>query len=213
MSSLNALFSTPFYKSVLGFEHREDLKRFLLSCETDEFRHQNSPQTAHRQVFESQFDFLNWKQDIVGEFKRYLYDHLMKYLIDVNGFTQSEIEKLTFKNESWFHITRSGGYFQPHTHPLASVSIVYCVDPGDLDISNQREAGQIMFYDPRHNASMYIDPANRHMKRLFSFDGLRFRFKADEICIFPSYLQHSVEPYIGESPRITIAANFSFNLK
>ena len=60
---------------------------------------------------------------------------------------------------------------------------------------------------------MYLDPTNRHMRRDFSFDGIRFRLPPDELCIFPSYLQHSVEPYTGENPRITIAANFSFWLK
>ena len=120
---------------------------------------------------------------------------------------------MKFRNESWFHITRKGGYFQPHTHPLASVSMIYCVDPGDENIEDERESGQVLFVDPRHNASMYLDPANRYMHRNYSFDGLRFRLRADEVCIFPSYLQHSVEPYAGERPRITIAANFSFSLK
>jgi len=209
---LSPLFSTPFYKTLMGFERgRKDIRDYLISCETEGFRNKDSPQAAHKQVFESQFDLLKWPNPNIQAFKQKLYDHIMQYIAVVNGFDTAALNKLNFKSESWFHITRSGGYFQPHTHPLASVSLIYCVDPGDENIENQHEAGQVMFSDPRYNASMFLDPANRNMQRAFSFDGIKFRLRPDELCIFPSYLQHSVEPYIGDRPRITIAANFSFH--
>lgn len=210
---LNSVFSTPFYKTNMGFENsREHLRDYLMACETDEFQHKDSPQKAHKSVFESQFDLLNWPDPIIQTFKQRLYEHLMNYIAIVSGFDASALHKLNFNAESWFHITRSGGYFQPHTHPLASVSLIYCVDPGDKIIENEHEAGKVMFSDPRYGASMFLDPVNRHMQRTFSFDGVKFRLMPDEVCIFPSYLQHSVEPYVGAKARITIAANFSFHL-
>jgi len=212
-SELNAFFATPFYKGLMGLQsNHSGLKDYILSCEHGEFRHKDSPQTAHNKVFESRFDLLSWPDSNIQAFKQKLYENLMQYLAAVNGFSAQDLQNLNFKSESWFHITRSGGYFQPHTHPLASVSIIYCVDPGDETIEDSREAGQVQFTDPRYNASMFLDPTNRNMKRPFSFSGLRFRLKPDELCIFPSYLQHSVEPYVGDRPRITVAANFSFSL-
>lgn len=210
----HGLFATPFYRVLAGHHNQcAELSAYLLARENAEHAHPDSPQASHSAVFESRFDLFSWQDEPIQSLKNLIYSHLMNYLADVNGYDKEALSKVQFRNESWYHITRKGGYFQPHTHPLASVSVIYCVDPGDTEIADQREAGHVLFSDPRHSALMYLDPANRHMQRPYSFDGLRFRLQADEICLFPSYLQHSVEPYRGERPRITVAANFSFSLK
>ena len=208
------VFASPFYKALAGHSQQlGELGSFLLQCESEQFRHQDSPQAAHPALFESRFDLFSWTDDRIRSMKNRLYSHLMNYLTEVNGFDQAALGALQFQNESWFHITRRGGFFQPHTHPLAAVSMIYCVSPGDEVIENLHEQGRVQFFDARNNASMYLDPANRHMNRTYSFNALQFRLQADEVCIFPSYLQHSVEPYSGDSPRITIAANFKFGIK
>ena len=213
-SATFGFFATPFYRTLAGHQAElESLRDFILAREDAAHTHPDSPQTAHSAVYESRFDLFSWPDQPVQNLKNRLYGHLMNYLADTSAFDEKALQQLRFKNESWYHITRSGGYFQPHTHPLASVSMIYCVDPGDAEIKEERAAGQVLFADPRHGSSMYLDPANRHMRRDYAFDGLRFRLRPDDVCIFPSYLQHSVEPYVGESPRITIAANFSFHLK
>jgi len=206
-------FATPVYRVLAGHgEHIESLREVLLSKESKESEHPDSPQKSHPAVFESRFDLFAWPDNSISQLKNHVYAHLMQYLRDSSGFDEDTLKRIQFRSESWYHVTRKGGYFQAHTHPLASVSVIYCVDPGDEDIENDFEAGHVMFADPRFNASMYVDPANATMLRPYSFDGIRFRLQKDEICIFPSYLQHSVEPYSGERPRITVAANFSFSL-
>lgn len=208
------MFATPFYRALLDDQADLDLLgEFLMSRETEKYRHPDSPQIAHTSVCESRFDLFSWKESVVQMLKNRLYGQLMNYLCEVNGFDQTTLNALQFQSESWFHITRKGGYFQPHTHPLASVSMIYCVSTGDQDIESIHEQGRVLFFDPRTNASMYLDTANRHMSRTYSFDGMLFRLQSNEVCIFPSYLQHCVEPYLGESPRITVAANFKFALK
>ena len=211
--SLSALFATPFYRTTLGFEAREALGALLLERATLDNKHPDSPQSAHASVYESKFDLFHWPDLAIRSLKDRIFDHVMRYAVGTSGFTQAELAQLTFRHESWFHVTRSGGYFQPHSHPLASVSLIYCLDPGDETVADPREAGEVLFTDPRHGASMYLDPANRTMQRTFSFNGLRFRLSPDDLLIFPSYLQHCVDPYVGERPRITVAANLSFALK
>lgn len=207
-------FATPVYRVLAGHKEKLDaLKELLLSKEVTEFEHPKSPQKSHSAVFESRFDMFGWPDHEIGLLKNQIYAHLMQYLRDVNGFDEATLKQVQFRSESWYHVTRKGGYFQAHNHPLASVSVIYCVDPGDEIIENEFEAGHVVMTDPRFNASMYVDPANASMLRPYSFDGIRFRLQKDEICIFPSYLQHSVEPYAGDRPRITVAANFSFGLK
>ncbi len=207
------VFATPFYRSLAGHSSElSALKSYLLSRTKPEHAHHDSPQASHTAVFESSFDFFKLEDAEAKLIRDRLYKHLMIYLADVSGFDGTALQKIKFRTESWYHVTNKGGYFQPHIHPLASVSLIYCVDPGDESIEEDHESGKVFFTDPRQNAAMYLDPANRHMHRPYSFDALRFRLLPDEVCIFPSYLQHSVEPYVGERPRITIAANFSFTL-
>lgn len=208
------LFATPIYKTMCGnADGLQSLSDYLLKQQSVEsFKNADSPQASPAGVFESHFNLFDIQVPEIQSLKEILYQHLMQYLMEVNNLQAKDLEQLSFKNESWAHITTKGGYFQTHNHPMAAVSLVYCVTPGDEGLDD-KENGSFVMQDPRYNASMYIDPANHKMIRAYSFDGGRFRFKADELVMFPSYLYHTVEPYNGDSPRITIAANLSFTYK
>lgn len=210
MTDFNLAWCTPFLRSDSNSQSLADrLRDYILGCETEGFRKSQSPQRPHDGVFESNFDFLSWPDETVQEFKGLLYGYLGSFVKLVNEFDDEALNQLAFDNHCWFHITRDGGYFQPHNHPNASWSAIYCVDPGDDNPANPSAAGHVMFNDPR-NVNAYLDPANKNMRRDMSFNAIRMRPKKGEIFIFPSYLFHYVEPYIGERPRITIAANFWF---
>ena len=86
--------------------------------------------------------------------------------------------------------------------------MVYCAARGDLLPDNPFNRGDIVFYDPRSNASMFLDPSNRNMRRELSFNSFKIALEDGDLLIFPSYLTHFIEPYVGESERITVAANF-----
>ena len=210
MSAFNQLWATPFYRNASAQERADALRDYILANEKESLRKADSPQRAHPAVFESGFDFLDWPSPAVQELKRFLHGHLAGVVRNANGFDDATTRALRFHSHSWFHITRRGGYFQDHNHPLASWSLVYCVDPGDSEPPNEFEAGHLVFQDPRTMASMYLDKANRTLKREFSFDAVRLRPVKGDLLIFPSYIRHAVEPYGGASPRISIAANFWF---
>jgi uncharacterized protein (TIGR02466 family) len=210
MTDFNLVWATPFLRSQTGSETlAESLREYILGCEVDGFRKPNSPQRPHEGVFESKFDFLDWPDKRVEDFKEMLFTYLGSTVKLVNDYTDEQLNGLQFDNDCWFHISRDGGYFQPHNHPNASWSAIYCVDPGDETPQNDSMAGHVMFSDPR-TANNYLDPANRYMRRDMSFNAIRFRLKPAELVVFPSYLYHCVEPYVGQKPRITIAANFWF---
>ena len=210
MSTLNRLWATPFYRSGSSADRADTLRDYILANENDDRRKGKSPQRAHPGVFESRFDFLDWPDPAVSELKQFLNGHLGHVVKDACGLDDAAMKTLRFRSHSWFHVTRGGGFFQHHNHPLASWSLVYCVDPGDDDPPNEFEAGRLVFHDPRGTASMYLDMANRHMLRDYSFDAVRFRPGKGDVLIFPSYVWHSVEPYAGSQPRITVAANYWF---
>ncbi|WP_395374185.1 putative 2OG-Fe(II) oxygenase [Marinicella sp. W31] len=188
----------------------DHLHALIVSHMEEKNRIEKPPQSAHPDLFESNFDFLNWPQPEVQQLKSMMLKYLFGFLQEVNQFSREQMAQLRFRFESWFHVARNGGYFQTHTHPNHAWSMVFCVNPGDEQPANDFEAGKMLLMDPRLNAAMYLDPANKDMKREYSFNGLKLHYKKGTILIFPSYLQHSVEPYRGEESRITVAANFSF---
>lgn len=209
---LNRVWATPFYRSRTESERAHRLRDYILANEGESRRKLNSPQRAHPGVFESEFNFLDWPSPVTGELKQFLLGHLAGVVRNAAGLDEAATARLRIQNHCWFHITRNGGYFQHHNHPMASWSLVYCVDPGDPEPPNEFEAGHLVFHDPRATASMYLDPANRRWARDFSFDAVRMRPEAGEVLIFPSYVHHTVEPYRGDRPRISVAANFWFGV-
>ena len=212
MSELNLVFATPFLRAGTGTETlAATLRQLILSKEIEANRKTNSPQQAHPGVFESEFDFLSWTDDPVPPFKNMFFNRVGGFVKFANELSDHELANLRFNNHCWFHVTRDGGYFQAHNHANASWSAVYCVDPGDDTPLNDHEAGCIVFADPRLNAKMHLDPANRNLRRDMSFDAFRLRLQPAELLVFPSYLLHWVEPYKGDRPRITISANFWFH--
>ena len=210
MSDFNLLWSTPLLRtSTETVDLANQLRDVILDCENEGFRKKNSPQRSHENVFESEFDFLSWQRQPIPQFREMMVGYLGNFLKLVNEINDADLKSLNFDNHCWFHIYRNGGYFQTHNHPNASWSVIYCVDPGDESPENESMAGHIMFTDPRH-VNAYLDPANNGMRRDMSFNAIRLRLKPAELLIFPSYLYHTVEPYVGKRPRISIAANFWF---
>lgn len=210
MAELNRFWATPFYRGVSEAGRADALRDYILANEKESRRKRNSPQRAHPGVFESEFDFLEWPSPATKDLKQFLYGHLASAVRMASEFDDQAMAQLRFNCHSWFHITRRGGYFPQHNHPLASWSLVYCVDPGDEQPPNEFEAGHLVFQDPRLTASMYLDAANGRMSRDYSFDAVRFRPRKGDVLVFPSYIQHAVEPYAGQRPRVTVAANVWF---
>lgn len=209
MEDLHHFWATPFYRSRTDPARAEAVTEYVLANEDESRRKPDSPQRAHPGVFESAFDFLDWPGEVSQDLKRLFNEHLAGVVRVANGMDEAALRGLRFHSHCWFHVTRRGGYFPHHNHPLASWSLVYCAHPGDDDAPDF-EAGHLVFDDPRGTASMYLDTANRSLRREFSFDAVRIRPAAGDLLIFPSYIHHAVEPYAGTLPRVSVAANFWF---
>lgn len=193
-----------------GDAANEALKALILDNESKERRQSNSPQPLHRDVFESTFDFLDWPEPPTLALKQLIHRRLAEAILKISKVSQQQLMKFRIVCESWFHVTRAGGYVRSHNHPQHSWSAIYCVDPGDEEPEYDHDAGYIQFFDPRVNADMFLDLANSEMDSRYNFHSLRFRPSMGDLILFPSYVWHAVEPYHGQRPRITVAANFRF---
>ncbi len=96
-------------------------------------------------------------------------------------------------------IFRSGDYCIPHSHIRSGASIVYSLSTGDFDENNPR-GGLLYFVDPRlpmcckEEEGRMTDPVVPNME-------------PGTMVMFPSEIVHCVNPYTGQSPRITLAWN------
>lgn len=104
----------------------------------------------------------------------------------------------TWSLSAWANVNRRGDFNQLHTHPGATWSGVYYVDPGEADPAAPGTA--IQLYDP--------DPAraNLFFPELSTANVL---FKPDPglMILFPSYVPHAVPPHRGARERISVAFN------
>jgi hypothetical protein len=107
--------------------------------------------------------------------------------------------RAVFADDNWASVYRYGDYCMPHSHLRANVSIVYMLDPGDGDPAD-RMAGRFCFADPRIDACCPDEPGRVTQHLMPNLvPGTMLIFAAD-------YL-HSVNPYQGSRPRITMSWN------
>lgn len=100
---------------------------------------------------------------------------------------------------SWANVYRSGDYAMPHSHERTTACLVYGVDPGDPDPSDQF-GGQLMFIDPRIESCCGVRGGAVTTPQMpFMTPGT--------MILFPSPFVHCVNPYRGSWPRITLAWN------
>lgn len=100
---------------------------------------------------------------------------------------------------SWANIYRRGDYAMAHSHERATASIVYFVDLGE-DSPHDALSGRFAFVDPRlkHCAK---DQSPRVIAPLLP------KLLPGDMLIFPAAVVHSVNPYSGKRPRITLSWN------
>jgi len=100
----------------------------------------------------------------------------------------------------WAIINEQGAWNQKHHHSNSDISAAYYVEAHD-------NCGDIVFYDPRparvykHPISIEPNNLNATVNSIKPEPGL--------LVLFPSYLEHSVNPNISDKKRIVISFNLS----
>jgi hypothetical protein len=106
-----------------------------------------------------------------------------------------------FADDTWASVYRAGDFCMPHSHLRSNLSIVYMLDPGDQDATDPL-AGQLCFADPRIDACCPHEPGRvtQHVLPIMN---------SGAMLIFASDYLHSVNPYTGGRPRITLSWNIT----
>ena len=203
-------FATPIVSvSIPDFEQlNRELVPLILEKEKagDAFRHEMRIPTQVGPVFESRFDLFEWPDAPIQQLASEVHNVLFSLVGRMNTYRPEEMADQTFFYDSWFHVTRTGGYQSLHYHTRASWSGIYAVQTGD-GVEERPESGQVKFYDPRGPVFMHVDPGNERLEPRYSAIPVYLQHKAGQLVIFPSWLMHEVLPYVGQSERIVVAFN------
>jgi uncharacterized protein (TIGR02466 family) len=212
---------TPFFAVPFGFAKAEtvdadhgQLRDLFLNRAAQGERYANPRPLTQRntQVFESEFQVFKWQERCVQQLKEFCWHHLMQMIGQLNGYDIGTLGRMLICSDSWYHITRRGGFFALHNHPNASWSGVYCVDPGKSD-PDKPDSGLLSFMSPMVTSAMFMDAATANLKGAFAYHIRHVRLEAGQLVLFPSWVMHDVKPYQGEGERITVAFNCWFTLQ
>ncbi|HUX74072.1 MAG TPA: putative 2OG-Fe(II) oxygenase [Steroidobacteraceae bacterium] len=208
------MFSVPFTFSRHPEPERINaaLKRYIYAQEKSGTAANPRPLTQRNAaLFESHFNLFRESDAAVQELKVFCWNQLFSLVGRLNGYDAAAIKRLQIYNDSWFHVTRRGGFFGLHNHPNASWSGVYCVDPGRHDL-DKTDSGLLCFVNPMIMSAMYMDAGNARMPLPYGYQVANVSLEAGQLVMFPSWVLHDVKAYEGEGERITIAFNCWFTL-
>jgi hypothetical protein len=106
-----------------------------------------------------------------------------------------------FVDESWGSIYRNGAYCMPHSHVRSDANVVYFLDTGESDTGDPL-AGQFCICDPRIPMLCQFEPGRMHRQFMPPM-------VPGKMLIFAGEYVHSVNPYFGSRPRITLSWNIT----
>lgn len=217
MPSLSPVFATPLAIAEMAgaASLNAELRALFLDREQAGDRYANPDPYTHRNaaLFESNFTLFDWPQPCVAKLRDFCWAQLYQMIRELNDYDLAMLQRLHIAHESWFHITRKGGYFGVHNHPMHSWSGVYCVcQEGDDPDS---DSGKLTFVNPYAMNTMFVDMASHRMKRPYSFGNLSLRLAPGQLVLFPSWLLHEVTAFepADTGERITVAFNARFRLE
>ena len=105
-------------------------------------------------------------------------------------------DNLKYGMEAWVNLTYPNGYNVKHVHQGCLLSACYYLDVPD-------NSGKLALHDPRPGSvfsPLRTDGIQGPMPRTIQpYSGL--------LVVFPSWLEHSVEPNLSDKPRISIPVN------
>jgi len=134
------MFAVPFTFSMHPEQQRlnEGLKHYIFKHEREGGGTNPRPLTQRNAaLYESHFNLFRVQDPAVQELKAFCWNQLLSLIARLNSYDLPTVNRLQIFNDSWFHITRRGGFFGLHNHPNASWSGVYCVEPGKSDANNE----------------------------------------------------------------------------
>jgi uncharacterized protein (TIGR02466 family) len=162
-------------------------------------------------LYESDFDLFTTEHTSLNALKQFIIETLQFVVSVVNGRavepSRIEVELI----DSWFHITRNGGFHDAHFHSACSWCGIYYLVMGNMSREPSVGApnGLNRFYSPINSGGGYRDYGNKYLEQSV----VDVPAREGMLLIFPSFLLHSGLPYFGQQERIVVSFNSRSLLK
>lgn len=137
--------------------------------------------------------------------KRFIGATVQSVVSRVNGGTVPPRRIRVDVTDSWFHITRDGGFHDAHAHPGCSWCGIYYLQIGDSGRAAKGGApnGLNRFYAPISTGGATMDYGAAYLNATYADPPI----EDGAMIVFPSYLMHSGLPYRGARDRVIISFN------
>jgi uncharacterized protein (TIGR02466 family) len=136
------------------------------------------------------------------------YPELKTLYFEINQYLYKFSKIFNFKKEifledAWISINKKKDYNTRHVHPFSIFSGVYYVNA-------PVNCGDIIFYNPCNLFSYFFD--NKDVINFTDYNSSVWRIPAknNKLIIFPSWLEHGVEPNMSDENRISLSFNTKF---
>ncbi|HJZ60069.1 MAG TPA: TIGR02466 family protein [Gemmataceae bacterium] len=192
------LFSTWVYQCEHGPRQLNDaleqLARRLMQDDGNAVRRTN------RGGWHYAFDLFKVNDPVVAAFQDEMEQHVQAFL---DSFRPADRRnRYRFVLEGWINVNRAGDSNVLHCHPGCFLSATYYVKvPPDM------RGGEIYFRDPRGPAVAMYETPGIDLPWVGSGMGIPFTPATGLLLLFPSWLEHRVEPFDGPGERISVAFN------
>jgi uncharacterized protein (TIGR02466 family) len=191
---MHLFFSTPIWVSKI--DNHENLNVDMLSYISD--LQKKDPQGIIKSNFNGWHSKnFNLKEDIPAKFISSIGKNINTVMNDMNWDLTSQFIKIT---NMWSIINEEGAFNQKHHHSNSDISAAYYVSAHD-------NSGEIVFYDPRP-ARVYKNPIAKEPNKLNATIN-SVKPENGLLVLFPSYLEHSVNPNLSNKKRVVISFNLS----
>ena len=194
MSNPNLFFSTPVWVSKIDKykETNEKIYHYIKNLQSEDNKGiiKSNVKGWHSNSF-------NLKDDNVIEFINLISPNINKVLNDMNWDISKQ--KVEISN-MWAIINIGGASNSRHHHGNSHISAAYYVRA-------PKNCGEIVFYDPRP-APVYFHPLSAKPNILNATVNAVNPVEGG-LVLFPSYLDHSVNPNLSNKERIVISFNIN----
>jgi uncharacterized protein (TIGR02466 family) len=103
--------------------------------------------------------------------------------------------------ELWMNKNGGGDFNKAHIHPNAILSGAYYV-------KTPEGSGNIEFYDPVPARLMNVYPVKK--RKPINLQAVEYKAGEGQLLIFPSWLQHAVQPNRSKDYRVSISFNIGY---
>jgi uncharacterized protein (TIGR02466 family) len=143
----------------------------------------------------------NWTSEDMNvldkeEFKA-LREKIMFYVFDFfYGFMRVDLQTKIDITESWLNKTEKGQMHHRHWHPNSILS-------GVVFLATEGDTGKLRLVNSQYNTFEFdtVEPS------LYNATTWAVKPEVGKIALFPSGLEHMVDTYEGDTPRISLAFN------